>query len=493
LFFVFLVAFCKKCGFFLLGFTTSESATRDSSGHQHLHRQSKPQLPELNNNNIIKVSENSQPQSSLYVRRCLSVSTAAAAAATVPTALPAATLSISSSIVDTPDSSSAQQKKMLSPNLPSHQPRLYTKSHHHTSTSRQKSLSPRVIYNHFLNDDLSNTHLSSSSSEKGFLGSSEKNNNFENYDFDALAKSPSATYSYLKSFFKRVKTPEPYEHHHHHHQHASSPTAPTTPTIVSVPTFDALACDRLITDTVSMPSTPHSTFFSNPFQPKLFHSNSPTTSSIPENSRRSDVSQTSLHSNSTSSNYTTKTTGGPQSNNARTKSSSTINSDQGSAATHKISSAIQHGSSSSDKTPKRCLDQRVFVVWLERLEDMYHFPYEQLFEITEDGSRYTSSKPDHVIVFLYLAEPGLVRIHIEGIWTKYGQPGPLADGIVVSLGSLPQLLRETICSIARRKCLEVDTFQASSTRRQKAIQEFSKKYLSSQNYEDFLESFISSS
>jgi hypothetical protein len=124
---------------------------------------------------------------------------------------------------------------------------------------------------------------------------------------------------------------------------------------------------------------------------------------------------------------------------------------------------------------------------------MYHFPYEQLFEITEDGSRYTSTKPDHVIIFLYLAEPGLVRIHIEGIWTKYGQPGPLADGIVVSLASLPQLLRETICSIARRKCLEVDTFQASSNRRQKAIQEFSKKYLSSQNYEDFLESFISSS
>lgn len=124
---------------------------------------------------------------------------------------------------------------------------------------------------------------------------------------------------------------------------------------------------------------------------------------------------------------------------------------------------------------------------------MYHFPYEQLFEITEDGSRYTTSKPDHVIIFLYLPEPGLVRIHIEGVWTKYGEPGPLVNGIVVSTASLPQLLRETICSIARRKCLEVETFQAASSRRQKAIQEFSKKYLTNQSYEDFLDSFITSS
>lgn len=130
-------------------------------------------------------------------------------------------------------------------------------------------------------------------------------------------------------------------------------------------------------------------------------------------------------------------------------------------------------------------------MWLERLEDMYHFPHEQLFEVSEDGSRYTSAKPDYVVIFLYLAEPGLVRVQIEGVWTKYGIPGPLSDGAVVSLSSLAQLLRETVCSIARRKCLEVDTFQASFARRRVAIQEFAKKYLSSQSYEEFIDSFIS--
>uniref|UniRef100_A0A914YH21 Rap-GAP domain-containing protein n=1 Tax=Panagrolaimus superbus TaxID=310955 RepID=A0A914YH21_9BILA len=440
------------------GFNTPP--TRHPSSH-HFHRQIKPILPvpEMNNNNNTScgkvgcLSENNILSShSPHVRRCLSVSTAASLHSPVA-ALAAAATSISSSIVDSTDS------QKLSPN-----PRLYTRHH----TSRQTSLSPRV-YN-FLDD------ISSTESVGGFLRSENNLNGFENHDFDALAKSPSATYTYLKSFFRRVKTPEPFFDEKQH------PTTPTTP--VTVPTFDALACDRLITDAVSMPSTPHSTFNTNPLHrqhSRPFRPNSPT-STDPQNSRRSDVSHSSLHSNSTSSNYTTSKTA--QSN--RTKSSSTINSDQGSAATHKISS-IQ---GSTEKTPKRCLDQRVFVVWLERLEDMYHFPYEQLFEITEDGSRYTSPKPDHVTIFLYMAEPGLVRIHIEGIWTKYGQPGPLADGSVVSLGSLPQLLRETICSIARRKCLEVDTFQASSTRRQKAIQEFSKKYLTNQNYEEFLDSFI---
>lgn len=190
-------------------------------------------------------------------------------------------------------------------------------------------------------------------------------------------------------------------------------------------------------------------------------------------SRKSDVSQNSVISG------TSKST--------RTKSSSTINSDIGITS----NSNTARLNSSTDKSPKRIMDQRVFVVWIERIEDMYHFPYEELFDHTDDGSKHASKKPDYVIIYLHLMEPELVRVHINGIWTKYGQPGPLADGTVVSLDSLPLLIRQTISSIAKRKCYEVDNFQLMSAKRKQAIQEFSKKYLIKQSYSDFLDTFIS--
>ncbi|KAE9552453.1 hypothetical protein FO519_004338 [Halicephalobus sp. NKZ332] len=194
-----------------------------------------------------------------------------------------------------------------------------------------------------------------------------------------------------------------------------------------------------------------------------------------QQSRKSDVSQNSIISG-TSSNFTSRSTRTP-----------TINSDSTTTSTTVSTTRMN---SSTEKSPKRNIDQRIFVVWLERIEDMYHFPYESLFEVTEDGSRYSSVKPDYVVIYLHLMEPELVRVHVEGIWTKYGQPGPLADGSVVSLGSLPKLLKQTISSISRRKCFEIDNFQSTSARRRAAIQEFSKKYSIQQNYTEFLDSFI---
>lgn len=249
-FFLSFGCFAKVWLFSLLGFTASPAVTsRHPTWHQ-LHHQIKHQpiiqIPELNNNDIsgggkVCLSENCRIFSSNHsphVRRCLSVSTAATTAHYSPVAaLAVAATSISSSIVD-----STTQK--LSPNPPPS--RLYTRH-----TSRQTSLSPRVFT--FL-DDPSSTELSS---DGVFLRSDNSFNGFENHDYDALAKSPSATYSYLKSFFRRVKTPDPIDE-----RHSSSPTTPTT---ITVPSYDTLACDRLITDTVSMPSTPHSTFHSNPF------------------------------------------------------------------------------------------------------------------------------------------------------------------------------------------------------------------------------------
>lgn len=79
-----------------------------------------------------------------------------------------------------------------------------------------------------------------------------------------------------------------------------------------------------------------------------------------------------------------------------------------------------------------------------------------MFPFTEDGSPTVSSTPDYVIIYLHSFEPGLIRVHTDGIWTKNGQPGPLVDGLVSSVPALAALIQQTVCSIARRKVIEID-------------------------------------
>ncbi|KAH7729802.1 hypothetical protein AAVH_02276 [Aphelenchoides avenae] len=166
----------------------------------------------------------------------------------------------------------------------------------------------------------------------------------------------------------------------------------------------------------------------------------------------------------------------------RTKSSSTINSE---------GSTAYRGVGVVEKPAKRCADLRIFVVWLERVEDMYHFPYDRMLEATETGSESTSKCPDFIAIYLHSFEAGLVRVHTEGIWTKYGQPGPLQDGMVVSTAVVSSLLRQTVASIARRKVVEVDNYQATHLKRRQVILDFAKKYTLNANYTDFLDKFIS--
>lgn len=104
---------------------------------------------------------------------------------------------------------------------------------------------------------------------------------------------------------------------------------------------------------------------------------------------------------------------------------------------------------------------------------MVHFPYgwfqknytnnqkflEQLLPATDDGSRRFVTKTqrsDLHILFVHNFEPGLVRVHVESVWTKTGQTGPLVDGVVVSTCALPTLLRQTVSNLARRKAVEIE-------------------------------------
>ncbi|VDK20810.1 unnamed protein product [Anisakis simplex] len=123
-----------------------------------------------------------------------------------------------------------------------------------------------------------------------------------------------------------------------------------------------------------------------------------------------------------------------------------------------------------------------------------------MFAVSGDGSKVVrGGRPDRVVIFLHNVETGLVRVHIDGDWTKWlfrslvlcGLPGPLFDGCVVSQIALPALLRLTIISIARRKTVELENYQMVYSRRRVAIQEFARKYALKQTYAEFVERVIS--
>ncbi|CAD5213097.1 unnamed protein product [Bursaphelenchus okinawaensis] len=175
----------------------------------------------------------------------------------------------------------------------------------------------------------------------------------------------------------------------------------------------------------------------------------------------------------------------------RTRSTSTVNSECGS--TQKLGQPSNQARTNGT-TPKRSPDQRVLVVWLEKIEDLHHFPYEQLLMATDDGTRrmnqnLKSLRADLHLIYLHNFEEGLVQVHTEAIWTKAGQPGPLVDGIVVSVEVLPALLRQTVANISRRKAVEVDQTSPYQRRRQ-AIAEVAKKYGCKFGYTEFLDRFI---
>ncbi|KAI1726781.1 ral GTPase-activating protein subunit beta [Ditylenchus destructor] len=212
----------------------------------------------------------------------------------------------------------------------------------------------------------------------------------------------------------------------------------------------------------------------SPLEPTISSSDSGIETKL-SNSRSSDLSQ----HNSTDFPYKTSDSDMP-------KSSRTVSNTN----SEKRNSLAMGGGPDKTSQVKRALDQRIFIVWLERYEDMYHFPYDQMFPFTEDGSPTVSPNPDYVIIYLHSFEPGLVRVHTDGIWTKNGHPGPLVDGLVSSVSTLAALIQQTVCSIARRKVIEIDNYQMIHTKRRHAIMEFGKKFADKSTYCSFLERLL---
>uniref|UniRef100_A0A915ET45 Uncharacterized protein n=1 Tax=Ditylenchus dipsaci TaxID=166011 RepID=A0A915ET45_9BILA len=221
-----------------------------------------------------------------------------------------------------------------------------------------------------------------------------------------------ATYSYIKSFFRRK--------------------APSSRSIEEkernkIGDVNALEEKMGIGERTPGSSTQTSTVLSSPDSGIL-----DTNTTI---SRNSDVSQ----------NLSPVPTHTDISKSSRTKSSSTVCSEKRNSM----------GLNPGDKpTHKRSVDQRIFVVWLECIEDMYYFPHDQLFGYTEDGS--------------LAVQPILTIWHLDQI-----RPTRSSDGC-----------------IARRKVIEIDNYQMMHTRRRHSILEFGKKFAQRNNYTEFLEQFI---
>jgi len=141
--------------------------------------------------------------------------------------------------------------------------------------------------------------------------------------------------------------------------------------------------------------------------------------------------------------------------------------------------------------------QRIFVVWLERIEDMYNFPYDQMLPYTEEGTPNTHSPAGSmapmIILYLHSFEPGLVRVHVDPLGVgggRSGLPAPLQDGLCVSTHVLPSLLQQTVASVARRRLVDLEGAHQPHLRRRQAIAEFGKRFDARQGYADFLDQFL---
>ncbi|GMT14411.1 hypothetical protein PFISCL1PPCAC_5708, partial [Pristionchus fissidentatus] len=169
-------------------------------------------------------------------------------------------------------------------------------------------------------------------------------------------------------------------------------------------------------------------------------------------------------------------------------------------------------------------DVRVLLIWLEKLEDAAHFPLDELLSTCEDGAdgvtstpsssssshpssslvsppnpstsshspgaKSASSSPHFIGIFLHEIEDGLVQIRTRSSAMRFGAVGPLMDGMVVSISSLPSLIRLTLLNITRRNVAEVDNYTHIHVKRRQAISEFAKKYTLEANYNQFLTKLI---
>uniref|UniRef100_H2L590 Ral GTPase-activating protein subunit beta n=1 Tax=Oryzias latipes TaxID=8090 RepID=H2L590_ORYLA len=167
----------------------------------------------------------------------------------------------------------------------------------------------------------------------------------------------------------------------------------------------------------------------------------------------------------------------------------------------KLSPLVKTKSSSTVKSyPQLGPETKVFVVWVERFDDIENFPLSDLLAETSTGlegsmSNSTSCRSgllekDVPLIFIHPLKTGLFRIRLHGAVGKFGMVIPLVDGMVVSRRALGFLVRQTVINLCRRKRLESDLYNPPHVRRKQKITEIVQRYRTKQLEPEFYTSLF---
>uniref|UniRef100_A0A1A8V8F6 Ral GTPase-activating protein subunit beta n=1 Tax=Nothobranchius furzeri TaxID=105023 RepID=A0A1A8V8F6_NOTFU len=167
----------------------------------------------------------------------------------------------------------------------------------------------------------------------------------------------------------------------------------------------------------------------------------------------------------------------------------------------KLSPLVKAKRSSTGKSyPQLGPETKVFVVWVERFDDIENFPLSDLLAETSTGleaslSNSTSCRSgllekDVPLIFIHPLKTGLFRIRLHGAVGKFGMVIPLVDGMVVSRRALGFLVRETVINVCRRKRLESDLYNPPHVRRKHKITEIIQRYRNKQLEPEFYTSLF---
>ncbi|XP_035983069.1 ral GTPase-activating protein subunit beta isoform X4 [Fundulus heteroclitus] len=167
----------------------------------------------------------------------------------------------------------------------------------------------------------------------------------------------------------------------------------------------------------------------------------------------------------------------------------------------KLSPLVKTKRSSTGKSyPQLGPETKVFVVWVERFDDIENFPLSDLLAETSTGleasmSNSTSCRSgllekDVPLIFIHPLKTGLFRIRLHGAVGKFGMVIPLVDGMVVSRRALGFLVRQTVINVCRRKRLESDLYNPPPVRRKQKITEIVQRYRNKQLEPEFYTSLF---
>uniref|UniRef100_A0A667ZIL2 Ral GTPase-activating protein subunit beta n=1 Tax=Myripristis murdjan TaxID=586833 RepID=A0A667ZIL2_9TELE len=163
----------------------------------------------------------------------------------------------------------------------------------------------------------------------------------------------------------------------------------------------------------------------------------------------------------------------------------------------KLSPLVKTKRSSTGKSfPLLGPETKVFVVWVERFDDIGKHTWPPLPLRSPCSLGLTSNttcrllEKDVPLIFIHPLKTGLFRIRLHGAVGKFSMVIPLVDGMVVSRRALGFLVRQTVINVCRRKRLESDLYNPPHVRRKQKITEIVQRYRNKQLEPEFYTSLF---